>query len=102
MNLVRMKRGVVMMGRHECLFRMIDAAKVAYFTIGKDVIITSGCESTHSPSSLHYQGKALDFRTRHLSDTDRVEVMDKLKINLGNDYDVLFEGDHFHVEYDPT
>ncbi len=101
MNVVRMKRGVVMMGRHPCLFRMIDAAKAAYFPLNKDVVITSGFEGTHSIKSLHYQGKALDFRTRHLDDAERVEVMDKLKTGLGKQYDCVFEGDHFHVEFDP-
>ena len=98
---VRMKRGVVLMGDSPILFKMIDAAKAAYFPLEKDVVITSGFEGTHAHNSLHYKGLALDFRTRHLTDNQRVEVMDHLRARLGDDYDVVFEGDHFHVEFDP-
>jgi hypothetical protein len=106
MNVVRMKRGVVLIGNSPCLFRMIDAAKYAFFSIGKDVVITSGCEGTHKVVSLHYKGRALDFRSRHLTTDEKIEVAGKMRVKLGDDYDVLHEGgtskrQHFHVEYDP-
>ena len=101
MPTVSLKRGVFITGSHPCIFAMIDAAKKAYYFLGMDVVITSGCEGTHSTKSLHYQGKALDFRTRHLTDGERVEIMDRMKADLGEDYDILYEGDHFHCEYDP-
>lgn len=98
---VRLKRGVVLTGAHPCLFEMILAARAAYGHLGKDVVITSGIDGTHSHKSLHYLGRALDLRTFHLTEAQRVEIMDDLKGRLGPDYDVLFEQDHFHVEYDP-
>jgi len=96
-----MKRGVFISSSHPCIFEMIDAAKKAYYRLGSDVVITSGCEGTHSAKSLHYKGLALDFRTRNLTQGEIVEVTDALRADLGDDYDVVFEGDHFHVEYDP-
>ena len=99
--MVYMKRGVFLSGTHPCLFEMIDAAKRAYYPLGYDVTITSGCEGTHSRKSLHYKGLALDFRTRMLDEDERIEVEDSLRDILGDDYDVVFERDHFHVEFDP-
>ena len=99
--MIRMKRGVVLFGEHPSLFEMILAVRVAYAKHGKEVVITSGIDGTHSVKSLHYKGRALDFRTRHLTDGERVEVMADLRAALGDDYDVVFEGDHFHIEYDP-
>ena len=102
MPVVRMKRGVVMMGRSPVLFQIIDAAKAAYFPLGLDVVITSGVDGTHHPNSLHYDGKALDLRTFHIeTETDREDIQMVLVSKLGADFDVLFEKDHFHIEYDP-
>ena len=98
---VRMKRGVVLMGREPCIFEMIQAARIAYGKLGKDVVITSCVDGTHSTKSLHYHGRALDFRTSHLTDSQRVEITDDLKVLLGDDYDVCFEGNHLHLELDP-
>jgi hypothetical protein len=99
--MIRMKRGVVLVSKEPYIFEMILAARNAYGKLGKDVIITSGIDGAHSSNSLHYKGRALDFRTRHLSDGERVEVMASLRSHLGDDFDVVFEGDHFHCEYDP-
>jgi len=98
---VRMKRGVVLFGSSPQLFEIIDAARVVYAMVGKEVVITSGIDGTHSIRSLHYRGLALDLRTRHLSDDERLEVEEGLRAKLGADFDVVFEFDHFHVEYDP-
>ena len=101
MPIVRLKRGVILASPEPYIFDMIHAAKVAYFWLNKDVVVTSGIDGTHSTKSLHYKGRALDFRTNHLTDSERVEITDRLKADLGDDYDVVFEGDHLHVEYDP-
>ena len=98
---IRLKRGVFLTGRSTVLFDMILAARTAYAKMGKDVVITSGAEGTHRPDSLHYKGRAIDLRTRHLTDAERVEIMDDMKAALGSDFQTLFEGDHFHLEYDP-
>lgn len=99
--IVRMKRGVVLMSRETYIWDMIEAAKIAYSRVGKEVVITSGVDGTHSLRSKHYVGRALDFRTRHLSDSERVIVLDVMRQELGADYDCLDEGDHLHIEYDP-
>ena len=96
-----MKRGVVLVSNKKYIFDILIAARSAYAKHGKDVVITSGIDGTHRPNSLHYKGLALDLRTNHLTDGQRVEIMNDLRSLLGDDYDVVFEGDHFHLEYDP-
>lgn len=63
------------------------------------LVITSACDGDHMPGSKHYNGDALDLRSRTL--TDAFAVRDMLQDELGDDYDVILESDHIHVEWDP-
>lgn len=62
-----------------------------------ELFITSTFESNHSAGSLHYSNDAFDF-SRPVLNREKVK---SLKERLGNDYDVVVESDHIHVEYDP-
>jgi uncharacterized protein YcbK (DUF882 family) len=98
---MRLKEGATLQGVQ---WQMFDAAlKVedVYGRYGHELTITSGTDGQHSPKSLHYKGLALDFRTRNVPQTQLPKIEREIKQALGNDYDVVFEGDHFHVEYDP-
>ena len=66
-----------------------------------NITITSGRGDKHSEKSRHFSGHAIDLRTRHLSLTQINAWIDAIKEALGRDYDVIFEGNHIHVEYDP-
>lgn len=65
-------------------------------------VITSGSDGTHGPNSLHYCGKALDFRTNNLRGPQVHPIYLALKKALGAQFDVVLESDHIHVEYDVT
>ena len=81
---------------------VFDAVDSAYKTAqGTEGTLTSGIEGAHSPSSLHYRGLAWDFRLPIASvGTDK--VIQALRMGLtAAYYDVLLEGDHIHIEYDP-
>jgi hypothetical protein len=77
---------------------------------GIPFLITSGNDGTHKahsprhPRSLHYEDRAFDFRlpSRYSGwvSTD-LSMYETLRAALGPDYDVVLEGDHFHVEHDP-
>ncbi len=77
---------------------------------GVPLVITSMNDGTHNahsarhPRSLHYEGRAFDFRlpSRTTGDagTDAAVKLD-LAAALGSDFDLVLEGDHFHVEWDP-
>jgi len=62
-----------------------------------DAVITSGVDGQHKIDSFHYKGLAIDLRTKSVLE----ELTKRLKDALGKEYDVIFEGDHIHIEYDP-
>ena len=65
-------------------------------------MITSAMDGTHSEKSLHYKGLALDFRIKHLSRPDDAgRITANLRRDLGDNYDVVLEKTHIHIEYDP-
>ena len=66
-----------------------------------DCVITSASDGKHGLNSLHYKGQALDLRTRHLNGQGLQAVYHKLKESLGEQFDVVLESDHIHVEWDP-
>jgi hypothetical protein len=86
--------------RRETWYAIEEAEKV-YKQFGKDCIVTSLCDGKHSRHSRHYFGNAVDFRTRHLTDEEKLQVVDLLAKILGNDYDCILEKTHLHCEHDP-
>lgn len=68
---------------------------------GQEALITSVNDARHGKSSLHYNGCAVDIRSRWF--THPQQVLGLCKEALGNspDYDMILESDHFHLEYQP-
>jgi hypothetical protein len=66
-----------------------------------DTVITSMNDSKHSRTSLHYSGHAVDIRTRELSMEDQEEAIEEIKQSLTNEYDVVLESNHLHIEFQP-
>ena len=65
-------------------------------------VITSASDGVHGPNSLHYNGLALDIRTRHVMETMLPLIVRDAKNELGDQFDVVLEADHLHVEFDPA
>lgn len=84
----------------EIVIALLVAASV-YERHGQELVVTSMNDSRHSATSLHYRGDAVDLRTNFWPDTKAREVARELDEALSLDYDVIFEGDHIHVEYQP-
>lgn len=74
---------------------------------GAECVVTSGNDSRHSERSLHYKGRAMDFRTKFESLNGREQALrDAVKEALGDEFDVVIEAigttnEHLHVEWDP-
>ncbi len=68
-----------------------------YEAHGQNCVLTSGTEGKHKAASLHYVGQALDLRMPSHPES----VVPDLKDRLGDDYDVVVEGDHLHIEFQP-
>ena len=62
------------------------------------VVITSALDGKHSAGSLHYVGYAVDIRMP-LESVDA--IIHHIKLGLGYDFDVVNEGDHLHIEFQP-
>ncbi len=76
-------------------FVIIDTVFERY---GEEAVITSTDEGNHSPSSLHYDRQdygAVDIRKPKKK---RGKILAELRTALGKKYDVIEEGDHFHIE----
>jgi hypothetical protein len=67
-----------------------------------EVWVTSGNDSKHMKNSLHFEDLAMDYRTLIIGHAPMRQVLARLiTFMLGDDYDVVLEVDHLHVEYDP-
>lgn len=83
------------------MIKLLVVVEDVYEAHGYPAVITSGTEGKHSTNSLHYVGKALDFRTRFLRPMEKAEITQNIANILGDDFDVVPERRHLHVEYDP-
>ena len=68
---------------------------------GYDCVLTSCTDGTHGRQSLHYQGNAVDLRTRHIDERDLARIVEKIGLALGPEYDVVVEATHLHIEWQP-
>jgi len=89
----------------EILLGLIILQKV-FDTAQAELIITEVTGGKHSLNSLHYNGQAMDFRSKHLTERTCEVILSNSKIALGENFDFILEGAgtdnaHFHLEYDP-
>ena len=75
-------------------------AETVWARHGKTCTVTSGTDGEHGKQSKHYTGYALDLRIRDLQVELLQPIVQGLQKGLGQDYDVVLERDHVHVEYD--
>jgi len=66
----------------------------------RDLILTSVTDY-HKPPSLHSKGQAFDMRTWGMNGEDQTRFKKELENLLGDEYDVVIEEDHIHIEFDP-
>lgn len=100
---MRIKTGVSLKNLCPQMVVAYIVANDVFSEMGYECVITSCDDSEHGKDTLHGQGKATDFRTRHLPDQNtKVAVKERLVSRLGEEYDVVLEADHMHVEFDPN
>lgn len=98
---MKLKPGVRVHGlRPEVVIAMLAAESVA-LRHGQELVVTSGIDGSHSRGSEHYKGDAFDMRTWWWGAAEQRVVANDLADALGTDFDVILEGNHIHVEYDP-
>lgn len=95
------KQGVKLKGMSIEIMEAIPKIMHAYNYLGfVDVTITSANDSKHMDESLHYYGKAIDLRVWGMDSVKRREAVLLIRYTLGEEYDVIDEEDHIHVEFD--
>lgn len=97
---MKLKSGVSLRGVHWIMFQAAVLAEEVYRQYGTELVITSANDGTHGDKTLHHRGLALDLRTWTLNGREKM-VAQSLKNALGEDYDVVLERDHVHLEVSP-
>lgn len=84
------------------LVQMFEVACDWSLVHGIDVRVNSVNDGpgVHQPNSLHYVDLAADFGPDSNVFRDRQSLADYFRVRLVGSYDVIFEADHVHVEYD--
>ena len=98
---VKSGKGAARLAETTAIAVMLIVVNEAYKHHGDEAVITSGIDGKHSIGSLHYAGAAWDFRTREMSPDKQLKLRDEIKSRLGDDFDVVLERDHLHVEWQP-
>lgn len=105
---IHLKPGVTTVNASDDIIKAANIAESVYRSFGHSLWITSATEGhandgVHSKNSKHYEGNAIDLRTRNVSGGINAlnDICDEIRILLGDDYDVIRESDHIHIEYDP-
>lgn len=100
--MIYFKEGVLIDNiRPEMVIGMV-VAHASYQEHGLDLWITSANDRTHSETSLHYAGQALDYRTRHVpGEASKIAIAGHINEALPDDFDCVVESDHLHHEWQP-
>jgi len=86
------------------LDEVVDAARPSYAERDnlQHFVVTSAHDGTHSEGSLHDDGLALDLRVWGFTDAEAKRATAEIQGRLGERWDVVYEGTHIHIEYDPS
>ena len=95
------KEGVSVLGLQPCMFFAFLVAGEAYKDHGFDCVLTSGTDSKHGDHSHHYKGYAIDIRIRDISEGILTKIVEEIQFRLQSQFQVILEGDHIHIEFDP-
>ena len=100
--MVQFKDGVSVDGiKKETITLIVILNTYFELRIGKELVVTSCTDGKHMKGSKHYSGYAIDIRTRHLSVCEINHLLAWFRSHHDNDFDMVVEKDHIHVEYDP-
>lgn len=99
---VSFKQGVTVDKVNIVVFFILSVAATAYFEFGlPNLVATSISDGVHKPGSKHYEGMAVDIRIWGISTIKLKKLVARIQAKLGQEYDVVLEATHIHIEYDP-
>ena len=98
------KPGVGLLGLRPEVLAGLQAAEGVYTARGWTLRLTSATDGKHKRASLHYAGQAVDLGLPPSSpdfQAQLAELVLSLRIVLGDEFDVVPEADHVHLEWQP-
>ncbi len=107
---MRFKSGVVLWLMHYRIIQLLRNGSTLDLVFqshaGRDCIVTAGRDGKHHGDSYidgsdHYDGRALDCRTRDMNARQIQQTAADLKAELGDNWFILIEPSHIHIAYDP-
>lgn len=100
--MIQFKQGLYLFGLQPEMLWALDVCESVWQEIGKNLTVTSTrWGDKHAWKSRHYSGLAVDLRTKDLHEVEIRQVAEMAAERLGDEYDVVVESNHIHVEYDP-
>lgn len=96
--MIALKMGVRLHGIRPEIVMAVLIAEGIWSAADETLVITSVIDGEHMRASIHYTGGAVDFR---VVPDKMVGLRNKLAAAVGEDYDVVAEVDHIHVEWQP-
>lgn len=98
---MQLKTGVKIRGiAPELLLGLFIADRIYKEKFQTEMVVTSVIDGVHMQGSKHYLGQGADLRIWGLEAKVKV-VVNELKLALDENFDIVEEGDHIHLEYDP-
>ena len=98
--MISFKPGIRIAGVQPEIVLILPIIDSVFKNKGFDTIITELTGGKHSPKSLHYVGLAVDISIRNLG-LQVSNLVSELEKVLGEDYDVVQEITHIHIEFQP-
>jgi hypothetical protein len=106
---VNVKHGVSLAGLSSEMWVALGIAKLVYKEHGdQDLVVTAGTETPEvhkAKNTRHAYGDAADTRTRDFTKSVATVVAGAIRnllAVLSSNYDVVLEGNHIHIEWDPN
>jgi len=99
---MKLKTGVRLNGVQPETVLAIMAVDSVYKDFGSDLVVTSICDGKEwrNPKSLHLVGLAFDCRIWDFTPENIGDVVYAISEAVGDEFDVVLEDDHIHVEFD--
>lgn len=95
------KEGVILLGVSPEVVWAWSALQWVFRRYGYDAVVTACVDGKHMRASLHYSGHAMDIRSRDIPPLTQQKILTEGKVAIGENFDFILEGDHFHLEFQP-
>ena len=106
---MKFKQGVSIEGVKKATIEAMFKVANWYSKEGLPFVVTSVTDGKHKTKSKHYTGEAFDVRTWttrsggvQLTQGRKREIAYELGKLLGDNFDIVVEKTHIHIEYDPS